>query len=955
MPTEEGKDLSQYAAKEASAENQPELAVQDVQLGWSITYTTQDGTPPFAFDLANKQIVLNTSRYQSRDAAVFVGAVEAARGYGLGNLLRGTPLGKLQEISKNNPQIVSDLCLFEGLGFLRSNDEDRAQEVTQVFQPSLTYSEEYKSACAWYILSGKVPSVSPEVRKELEAFPVTKDGKTLLAKFSDGSTTLERRVDYYTRFVAPALDRLRELDRELSSVAGDSFIPSTDDSELEALSEEDIEKRVEPFIGGSYRGQVFSDVDWETMHMVLPERQTEKWVYPPADLDEQKIANIKRHRYTISHDAFDENSSLKVELLGSARPLSSTLSEGVTLHQDDAGCFTLRLSRDAKPQDDEGEGKHTSSFEFIRSATPLPWQKRTPTGEESNIPVWVAQTLSDDTRDFLKDVSDANITSSARALRVVQRVHKSLEYVNDSKVGDTYTQAGRGYFTQLEQLKKADCDVANFYALAQLRLLGIPCRMVTGYYVEKDSRFSFAAVAGQKHAWLEYWDSENRMWTPIDATPPAPPEDEDEEKRDGEGGGDELRDDMLASFQDFSEDQGMEIIEQTGSPFEWTEERLAQLADLIRQGVEAGGGLPSIQEAERDAIFSKQEGVDYKRWEEVRTYVEIVNAIEIPATETMRKEGPSTVGKEWEEIYKMILIAYRLPQKGLPRDVRESEGGYLWDPTIMVTDLLTKSDDPRGNRIESIRTKTERLPILFSNDMLLDLTASMNETDENGVSLKEAQKQFVMTDLYQQFRLNDRLRQRESELSFKPPYMTSQIFSIHGDKSYREQTVGAERMSIKKLVEMYTTLDTVTQGAGKLVSALEKYLEYLQSDPALMQRIRAGEVVKTMTIVSDGNLWCSQCGKESCSYQHDVRVIAKTQELVAKIRSYGVHVNALGFTKESAAVVELFKDPSDPLAARVAADIAHAIPLHHGQIAGALKGVNEAAARKIVEAQKKKR
>ena len=54
--------------------------------------------------------------------------------------------------------------------------------------------------------------------------------------------------------------------------------------------------------------------------------------------------------------------------------------------------------------------------------------------------------------------------------------------------------------------------------------------MITGFHVSRDKRFDFAALAGTKHAWLEWWNKDAGKWQRIDATPPSQEEEKDDRK-----------------------------------------------------------------------------------------------------------------------------------------------------------------------------------------------------------------------------------------------------------------------------------------------------------------------------------------------------------------------------------------------------------------------------------------
>ncbi|MCU1520044.1 MAG: transglutaminase, N-terminal domain protein, partial [Arthrobacter sp.] len=52
-----------------------------------------------------------------------------------------------------------------------------------------------------------------------------------------------------------------------------------------------------------------------------------------------------------------------------------------------------------------------------------------------------------------------------------------------------------------------------------LRSCGIPARYVSGYLHPRSTAALGETVAGQSHAWLEWWDGEWRSWDPTNHKP----------------------------------------------------------------------------------------------------------------------------------------------------------------------------------------------------------------------------------------------------------------------------------------------------------------------------------------------------------------------------------------------------------------------------------------------------
>ncbi|UQX89226.1 transglutaminase family protein [Jatrophihabitans telluris] len=68
---------------------------------------------------------------------------------------------------------------------------------------------------------------------------------------------------------------------------------------------------------------------------------------------------------------------------------------------------------------------------------------------------------------------------------------------------------------QAWQERKGVCQDFAHVTLAMLRSLGVPCRYVSGYLHPKSSAEIGETVAGESHAWVEWWDGE---WVGYDPT-----------------------------------------------------------------------------------------------------------------------------------------------------------------------------------------------------------------------------------------------------------------------------------------------------------------------------------------------------------------------------------------------------------------------------------------------------
>ncbi|MCX8453902.1 transglutaminase family protein [Paenarthrobacter ureafaciens] len=86
----------------------------------------------------------------------------------------------------------------------------------------------------------------------------------------------------------------------------------------------------------------------------------------------------------------------------------------------------------------------------------------------------------------------------------------------------TYMKGTTGVTTNAEQAweqRQGVCQDLAHLAIGALRSCGIPARYVSGYIHPRSSAAIGETVAGQSHAWLEWWDGEWRSWDPTNHKP----------------------------------------------------------------------------------------------------------------------------------------------------------------------------------------------------------------------------------------------------------------------------------------------------------------------------------------------------------------------------------------------------------------------------------------------------
>ena len=102
-------------------------------------------------------------------------------------------------------------------------------------------------------------------------------------------------------------------------------------------------------------------------------------------------------------------------------------------------------------------------------------------------------------------------------------------------------------------------------------------------------------------------------------------------------------------------------------------------------------------------------------------------------------------------------------------------------------------------------------------------------------------------------------------------------------------------------------------------------MKTLEEDASTVAALANGDMLKTLTIMTDGNLWCAVCGQESCNYLYMVPPSSVSTRRSQRARELGVVVNAIGFTDQSRPVAVLFAVEGDPEAAVVVETLGEAL------------------------------
>ncbi|MBE0010728.1 MULTISPECIES: transglutaminase family protein [unclassified Arthrobacter] len=154
--------------------------------------------------------------------------------------------------------------------------------------------------------------------------------------------------------------------------------------------------------------------------------------------------------------------------------------------------------------------------------------ERIPTDDE--VVTW-EQLRSDDVANEYGDwlpqtaLTEPDPEVSGKALELVegrnphQTVHAIFAWIKEEM---SYVQGVTGVQTNAKdawESRKGVCQDLAHLAIGAFRSVGIPARYISGYLHPRSSAAVGEKVAGQSHAWVEWWDGEWRGWDPTNKGP----------------------------------------------------------------------------------------------------------------------------------------------------------------------------------------------------------------------------------------------------------------------------------------------------------------------------------------------------------------------------------------------------------------------------------------------------
>lgn len=370
-----------------------------------------------------------------------------------------------------------------------------------------------------------------------------------------------------------------------------------------------------------------------------------------------------------------------------------------SLHKIEAGGRNYQVQ-----QDQNGdlviflEGAGEVEIKVMLASYPEKKLKSEPT--KVRVPDMLAE-FSEETNNKIEEIKNKKRGNVARAQALASYVRSRVKYLapkdraESERYNTAYNTHPKGFAGAVDEIKQADCDVANTYFAALCAKLKIPVKHCVGHSVKgKDKEGAASIHSGTGHGWSEVWDEIKKEWMRIDATPAGDPNLEEDEKPEGESApGDYGEQEAARPTDEQLEDLRQKLSEHKEKLSYTKEERqLAQAAGVELK--EARQIVKEINEAEQTRLPNGELVVD--------ALAKLFNAI----VESRKTVGPTYDGP-----------------------VRRREGGeHIENIVRHKIGMLAGDTDPLSREKLSQETKQEKIIGGFDLYIIGDKSGSMQNT-----------------------------------------------------------------------------------------------------------------------------------------------------------------------------------------------------------------------------------
>ncbi|MCF6276218.1 MAG: hypothetical protein L3J07_00015 [Candidatus Magasanikbacteria bacterium] len=477
--------------------------------------------------------------------------------------------------------------------------------------------------------------------------------------------------------------------------------------------------------------------------------------------------------------------------------------------------------------------------------------------------------FSEETNNQLEHIKKNKRGNLARAFATASYVKKRITYLapKDQEESDYYNSFynnhEKGFSSAVDEIKKADCDVANTYFAALCSKINIPIRHCIGHSVKgKDEQNASNINSGTGHGWSEVWDEVKKEWKRVDATPPGDSQLEENEEEE------ESSDNIPG---DYGEQEAV-------GP---TNEELEKLREKLKEHTE------KLSYTKEERELAEHAGIEHK---EARQIVK-----EIHEAENTRLPNGEKIVDALSRLFNTIVESRKTLVSGYEGPVRRREGGEAIEDIVRHSiGVRARETDPASR--EKPKEKTEEKEFIGGFDLYIiaDKSGSMHSTVD-GKPLWKMQRQaeyLIFSSLYRFHRnLKRASLQEKNALSVR-----TQGVSFRGsgpDEIDLDKQLSSE-FSSKDKVKLWHSLTNVGGGNGD-VAALAYVYEQIKSESEEATKNKKDTKLRLVIACSDGGYT-----------NNDTKTM---QELSKKLGKLNTIVVGIGLTETAQNVREVMDNP----------------------------------------------
>lgn len=477
--------------------------------------------------------------------------------------------------------------------------------------------------------------------------------------------------------------------------------------------------------------------------------------------------------------------------------------------------------------------------------------------------------FSEETESTLQRIKTGKQGNIERGKAIANYVRRRIKYLapkdktESNYYNSFYNNHSKGFAGAVDEIREADCDVANTYFATLCTKLNIPVRHVVGHSIKgKDKEGRSNIHTGTGHAWSEVWDEVRKEWNRIDATPPGDPNLENEEELD----------DQSTTPGDYGKEEG----EATSPSDEQIEELRKKLAEHKEK--------LSYTKEERE--LAERAGVELR---EARQIVKEINE-----AEKTRLPNGELVIDALSKLFNAIVESRK--SKGLAYEgpLRKREGGERIENIIRHKIGITSGEnDPLSREKITEEEKEEKIIGGFDLYIIGDKSGSMGMTvnEEELWKMQRRAEYLIFSSLHCFGKETERAGlKRENALSVRTQGIS---FRGNGPNDIDEDKPLSSKFTAKDKVRLWHSLTEQGMGNGD-VQALSYIYEQIKNE--VEENERKGIKDNHLRLV----IACSDGG-----YVGDNA--SKMRDLAGMLKELGVIVVGMGLT-ETAKNVKIVMD-----------------------------------------------